>query len=129
MPQTKPTGLIRIVRVPEGEAPQCVRQAWVGLELPCDPYLGYSDAGLDRGVLTGTEAARNRCGFSVPQDWAIAVLEQSDPAAAAWWRRHGFPKEGDGRFGFAEVEAEIVSGVERQRLIEVPEEAMGDPYR
>src|SRR5262245_31416390 len=109
------TGRIRIVRVPEGEAPLEIRQAWVGLVLPCDPYLGYPASGGEQGVCTGRKSARNRYGFGVPQDQAIAVLDIENPQAAAWWRTQGFPR-GDERFCFAEAEAEIISGVQRQRL-------------
>ncbi len=122
------TGRIRIIKIPDGEAPIEIRQAWVGLTLPCDPYLGYPDKGLERGVLTNEEAPRNRCGFSAPQDEAIAILAQSNPKAATWWKEHGFPQP-DQRFGFAEKEAEIVSGVTHQRMIEITDEMQGNRWR
>ncbi len=124
-------GQIRITKVPSGEAPLEIRKAWVGLVLPCDPYLGYPDDGLDRGILSGKEVSRNRCGFSVPQDQAIEILEKEYPLAAAWWKANGFPQGGDKRFGFAEEEAEIISGVTRSkiRLYDEMEGLWGDPNR
>lgn len=125
----KAAGRIKIVKIPAGEAPAKIRGAWVGLILPCDPYLGWPTSdGPDRGVLSGKEAARNRCSFSVPQDEAIRILEESAPEAAAWWREKGFPHSGE-CFGFAEDEAEILSGVTRQKIIHVDEEMRGDPNR
>ena len=115
--QQTATGRIRIMTVPAGEAPLWVREAWLGLELPCDPYLGYPNGELERGVVTGEEAQRNRCGYSVPQVEALAALENTSPQAAAWWRAQGFPQP-DKCFGFAENEAEIVNGVTRQRIRE-----------
>ena len=122
------TGRIIITKMPDGEAPFNILEAWVGLTLPCDPYLGYSDEGLERGVLKNTESSRNRYGFSVPQDQAIAILEKERPEAATWWKEHNFPKTNQ-YFCFAEKEAEIVSGVTRQKIIEVTDEMMGNPNR
>lgn len=122
------TGRIRIVKTPDGEAPLEIREAWVGLVLPCDPYLGYPDEGMERGVLNNKEAPLNRCGFSVPQDQAIAILEQKKPEVAKWWKEHGFPQVNE-YFGFAEKEVEITSGITRQRIIEVCDEMTGNPNR
>ena len=121
-------GRIRIVRVPAGEAPLFVRQVWVGLELPCDPYLGYPSGGMERGVLSGQESLFNRCGFSVPQDEALDILEAVSPPAAQWWKEHGFPREGQ-YFGFAQDEAEILSGVSLQQLTVYTDEMQGNPDR
>ncbi len=128
MQTTRLTGRIRITKVPNGEAPLRIRQAWVGLILPCDPYLGYPDNGCEQGVLSKKTNSRNRCGFSVPQDQAIAILKQKEPDIAKWWKRHGFPKANQ-CFGFAEEEAEILNGVTRQKIIHVSEEMMGAPSR
>jgi hypothetical protein len=116
MNEQQSMGWIRVVHIPGGEAPFSVRAAWVGLELPCDPYLGYSTPGMERGALTGIPAERNRRGVAVPQAEALRILEQVDPRAAAWWNEHGFPR-GDERFLFSEDEIEIISGVTAQRMV------------
>lgn len=125
---TEATGRIRIKTTPEGEPPLEIREAWVGLVLPCLPFLGYLGTGSKKGVLTGAELQDNRCCFSVPQNEAIAILEQHNPDAAKWWRQLSIPQSGR-YFCFAEDEAEILSGVTRQKITHVTEEMRGDPNR
>lgn len=122
------TGRIRITKVPAGEAPFEVRRAWVGCVLPCHPHLGYPSGGLDRDVVSDKERTRNRIGFSVPQDRAIIILRRYQPWAERWWRRHGYPKLGE-CFCFGENEAEILSGVTHQKIIEVTDDMQGKPSR
>jgi hypothetical protein len=124
MATTLPTGSISIVRIPEGEAPLWVRQAWVGIILPCDPYSGPSE---DRGVLSGKHS-KTRSDFSVPQSEAIGLLEEHNPEAAKWWKRRGFPK-GDECFGFSKSDAVILSGVVPPNVHQVTDEMMGDRFR
>lgn len=124
-------GKIRITKTPAGEAPPEIRKAWIGLTLPCAPYLGCPVHGLEQGVLTGKPAGCLICGrngFSVPQDQAIAILEKERPEAAAWWKEKGFPQT-DGYFGFSAEEAEIVHGVALQKIREVTDEMLGSPER
>ncbi len=129
MPQQKATGIIRIVKVPSGEAPLEIREAWVGLELPCDPVLGLADIGHRIGAVSGKRLP-NQYGFSVPQKEALDILEQSKPAVAAWWRSRGCPRtDRYNCFSFEESCAVVVSGVTRQTLVEVRDEDRGDPYR
>lgn len=112
--------MIEIVRIPAGEAPEWVRQAWVGLVLPCDPYLGYG-MNPEKGVLLLKENGgiqRKRFSFAVLQKDALGILRNYSPNAAAWWRIHGFPRDipGEDRFSFAEDEAKVVQGgVSRQQ--------------
>lgn len=122
------TGRIRIVRMPDGEAPAWIRDAWVGLILPCSPYMGYPDDGMSHGVLTGERNEANLSGFNVPQGQAIDLLELQRPTAAAWWRDHGFPKR-NGLFQFGEECAEVVSGVTRQKIVQVQDDDQGNPFR
>lgn len=121
-------GRIKIVKVPDGEAPLAVRRAWVGLVLPCHPFMGWPDEGKDRGVISGKEATRNRRGFSVPQDVAIEFLAKKDPDAAKWWREKGFPVKGE-FFGFGVDEAEILEGVTERKIVWVGEDMQGQPTR
>ncbi len=87
---------VRIVRTPMGEAPDWVREAWIGLELP----LAHLEEVAVRttGVLTGprtwlgywwgrlTGRFEIVSGYVVKADRAIDLLSQSRPDAAAWWR-------------------------------------------
>ena len=118
-------GLIRIIKTPRGEAPESIREAWVGLELPCHPTLGFCDG---HGLLSGKPLEKRQYAFRVPQTEALEILHGSNPVAATWWRAHGFPQE-DQCFGFAEDEAEIIRGVRRQSIIHVEDDMQGDPYR
>lgn len=124
---TTKQGRIRIIKIPDGEAPLYIRAAWVRLILPCDPYFGHPDLVIETGVLSD-EPKPSRSSFGVPQDMAISILRESNPQAALWWNQRGFPQPG-GYFGFAEDEAEIIEGVTRQQAIEVTEEMMGQPDR
>ena len=63
---------IRMIAVPPGDAPEWVRNAWVGLELPLVP-----DAPDNRDMVYSHEA--------------VAVLAAANPNAADWWRAN-FPK-------------------------------------
>lgn len=95
--------LIRITHVPPGEAPEHVREAWVGLTLPLaqvDVPQPHTCATV--GVKTNTAGLlhRIRTAFRIPvkeEVWegyivevipAIAILHGSNPGAAAWWKRH-----------------------------------------
>lgn len=47
-------GTIRIIARPPGEAPQAVREAWIGLELPLPPgRSGHRRGWLTTGVVSG----------------------------------------------------------------------------
>jgi len=95
---TPPARKIRIVRAPVGEAPEWVREAWVGLELP----LHESDETTVEtgGVLSGPWTpfgywwARLRgkshrtTGYLVHSARAIQILARTRPDAADWWRTH-----------------------------------------
>jgi hypothetical protein len=90
------TPSVKIVRAPAGEAPQWVREAWVGLVLP------LKETGLKTmpsiGVLSGPKSALGwlwtsltgapiTCtGYLTPAARAIEILERMRPEAAAWWR-------------------------------------------
>ena len=92
---------IRIVACPPGEAPQAVREAWIGLDLPLPPGRG-SRQGRWRGfgVLSGPRAwwqelipillgrVRRHNGYAVNALEAVNRLALKDPEAAAWWRQH-----------------------------------------
>ncbi|MCX6721848.1 MAG: hypothetical protein NTY04_01510, partial [Candidatus Staskawiczbacteria bacterium] len=102
------TGLIRIVRMPAGEAPPWVRQAWVGLTLPCCSEMAFFPSS---GVVTD-KPVKDRLGVSVPHKEALEILKKRSPKAASWWKSSGFPKQPPNDcFMFSENEVKIVSGV------------------
>jgi hypothetical protein len=93
-----PAFKVRIIRAPIGEAPEWVREAWVGLELPL-VHLGEVTVETG-GVLTGprswlgywwarlTRRLEVVSGYVVRSDRAIILLSGSRPDAAAWWQTH-----------------------------------------
>jgi hypothetical protein len=88
---------VLITAVPPGEAPEEIRQAWVGLVLP----VAEGESGPTElpgfGVLSGRPEPFNclwrrflgrtttAIGYAVPADTAVAILERASPKAAAWW--------------------------------------------
>ena len=93
MSEASPT--VRIVARPIGEAPEWVRDAWIGLTVPLlcpGPRTLRSvgvlseDSFLRRlvGWLAGRPAIVN--GYVVNAKIAVDLLEGHAPQAAAWWR-------------------------------------------
>lgn len=92
-------GRIRIVRRPEGEAPEWVRDAWIGLELPllapnpmtCRIVGGVLTMPKTRfGYWLAMLAGRSRLftGYLVDANRAVQRVEARNPTAAIWWRAH-----------------------------------------
>lgn len=82
-PPPPPTVLVRVTSVPDGEAPEWVRQAWVGLVLPA----------VDRRPVPGIEVLSERQSvapaYQVNTSVALTLLEVGERTAAAdWWREH-----------------------------------------
>lgn len=117
---TEDEGRIRVIRVPEGEAPQWVRRAWVGTVLPCDPVAGWPPCPL-RGVLSGKPLPPQLV-FAVPHQRALRILldfKQQD--AYRYWRLLGYPQP-DGYFAFGINEVEFLGEEkEREKFIHVTE--------
>ncbi|MGE0485994.1 MAG: hypothetical protein AB7Q81_17740 [Gammaproteobacteria bacterium] len=82
--------IARITATPPGEAPEVVREAWVGLALPVVGHYAATDGAHDSppsGVLSGApESYSDDGGQSVPALAAFAVLHAAAPEAAQWWR-------------------------------------------
>jgi hypothetical protein len=94
------TAWIRIIAPARSEAPEEIRQAWVGIVLP----LAANQQGLVSrrcvGVVSGPRhwvgqwalalggRGRTERGFLVDAKKAIELLEQHNPAAADWWKRN-----------------------------------------
>lgn len=71
----------RIIATPPGQAPEWVRQAWIGLELTIS-----SAPGIQTGITGGK--AENLGGFSAYGQDAIDLLREKNPQAAAWWKNN-----------------------------------------
>ena len=89
---------IRIVRRPDGEAPESVREAWVGLVLPVVSDLQESVNLRTSGVRSGPRnvfsslvfvllrRGTKKRGYAVDTAEALDILEKKNSAAARWWR-------------------------------------------
>ena len=97
--------MIEVVALPHGEAPEDVRRGWIGCIMPCEPECGHVPVYVE-GALSGPSLEKI-AGFSVPQEAALAVLEQNAPQAAEWFRQHGFPHT-DKCFRFKNEEVKVV---------------------
>ncbi len=131
MPQAttqKPMGHIKVICLPVGEAPYKVRKKWIGLVLPCDPFIGAPQGNTLRGVVSKKTTISFASGVSVPQDKAIEILEKWNRKAAKWFKDNGFPKPGE-YFNFAEEEIQILDGVTRQEVVKVEDDDWGNPWR
>jgi hypothetical protein len=76
---------IRIVGTPPGEAPEAIRGAWVGLELPLAP----GETGLrplQQFEVVSLQAAGVERGYLVDGRRAVELLAAHNPKAAAWWQ-------------------------------------------
>ncbi len=109
------TGRIRIIKTPAGEAPEEIRQKWVGLELPCEPIAGSNALVQEYGTVSGKNDARRRITVSVPQDLALLVLAQRFPEVVEYWTGVGYPRRGE-HFGFGFDEVELIDGVTVNRI-------------
>jgi hypothetical protein len=86
--------------VPPGEAPEWVREKWVGLKLPLAQSTADSRIVMAGGVLTAPRSFFARLvalftgrfhpaeGYVVDATAALSVLEAAHPEAAAWWKEH-----------------------------------------
>lgn len=99
---------VMIIKVPQGEAPEWVRQAWVGLVLPCTGTTLSSS-----GVLSGQLVDHGE-GFRVPQQEACEILTKASPVAAKWWKDNGYPRPGRA-FVFYEDEVMVLEGEHNQQ--------------
>ena len=89
---------VLIIATPPGEAPQKVRESWVGLKLPIEG--GGPQRLFAKGVITGPTSfwgsllsmlfgwTKQREGYAVDAAKAVAILKEKSPEAAAWWKKH-----------------------------------------
>lgn len=95
--------LIKIVRLPKGEAPEEVRKAWVGCKLPITDFAEFH---LAEEVLS--RKPRLKKGFFVHALSALAILKEKSQAAAEWFERN-MELTSSNYFCFNEKECEIIS--------------------
>lgn len=89
---------VKIIATPPGQAPQTVRDAWVGLTLPvkggqAETKLGSGVTSLPKsfwGLLFSIFVGRTKPvrGYTVDALTAVEILEKKSPQAALWWRRN-----------------------------------------
>jgi hypothetical protein len=72
---------IKIIAIPPGQAPEWVRQAWIGLKLSAVPSTA---TGRQIGVRGGRP--ENLGGYEVYGNEAIELLKKKNPEAAQWWK-------------------------------------------
>jgi len=90
---------VRIIARPAGEAPEDVREAWIGLELPVlSGLFGGRRLVSTSGVLSGPSTWPQRLlalvrgrfdirsGYAVNALEAVTILGKKSPMAASWWR-------------------------------------------
>jgi hypothetical protein len=85
--KNRPVATLRIVRTPSGEAPEEIRRAWVGVELPLRRGETKPGAHQTVGVLSH-QAPEMITGYAVDGRAAVKVLASHSSEAAAWWREH-----------------------------------------
>jgi hypothetical protein len=78
---------LRIVRTPHGEAPEEIRRAWVGVELPLRRSETEPGTHLTEGILSRGDLV-SAAGYAVDGRAAVKALESHAPEAAAWWRKY-----------------------------------------
>lgn len=83
---------IHITNRPDGEAPEWVRKAWIGLFLP----LAYETSNTGRGVLTHELSPQRGVKYAVEYEVALQRLAEVSVEAAQWWKNN--TRLGPGRF-------------------------------
>jgi hypothetical protein len=91
---------IRIKSMPPGEAPEHVRRAWVGLEIPVPPRAAGRRSFRGVGVLSGPKSrlgallavlfgrTEREVGYLVSSKTALELLAVRSPEAVDWWRQN-----------------------------------------
>jgi hypothetical protein len=78
---------LRIIGTPPGEAPEEIRRAWVGVELPLRRSETVPGTHLTEGVLSRGDLV-SAAGYAVDGRAAVKALASHAPEAAAWWRKY-----------------------------------------
>lgn len=105
------SGVIRVTRIPDGDAPLWVREKWLGLDISTRYFVSKNDE--VKGALTGEVKTPHAC-YLVHQDEALKALTEKSPDAAKWWHEAGFPRATDPYFAFAADDVEEIVPVTRR---------------
>ncbi len=76
---------VRVVDTPPGEAPESIRRAWVGVQLPLRRWEARAGMHRTEGVLSQQHRGTGT-GYAVNGRAAVEALASHSPEAAAWWR-------------------------------------------
>lgn len=76
-------GRVRVFDIPPGEAPDWVRRAWVGIELPTQNRIPKP---IEVIQMSTGEPAGEWVGYAVSGIAALAAVAAVNPGAAEWWR-------------------------------------------
>lgn len=76
---------IEIIKIPVGEAPRWVRQAWVGLILPLSENVPKKGFFVGVQTVDIINTPENEV-YDVEEKIALQILETKNPQAAKWWR-------------------------------------------
>ncbi|MFA5375394.1 MAG: hypothetical protein WC455_06550 [Dehalococcoidia bacterium] len=92
---------IRIIAVPPGEAPEHIRQSWIGVVIPLPPPPFDEKRSIpSAGVLSGPKTplgqisallrgkGTKRYGYAVETLDAVGALAEKNPEAAQWWYKN-----------------------------------------
>ncbi len=77
-------GVLRIVALPPGEAPEKIRRAWVGVAIPLRRAASQPVTQDSVGVLSKEKMGR-MTGYALTGSEAIQALRARSQKAAAWW--------------------------------------------
>ena len=111
-------GIIKIVKIPQGEMSLEIRKAWLGIEMPC-LFIKLCDKPI--GLLSRERLSQCQNSYVVLQEHAIAALEQKRPRIGKVWRESGFPRSPTAAFSFRQDEAvEIKPVTDQSPKIAVP---------
>jgi hypothetical protein len=78
---------IEIIARPPGQAPEWVRDAWIGIKLPVSEEQPGLDATL-RGVVDLENTSENANGYAVDGFEAFDLLKKHNSDAALWWQEN-----------------------------------------
>jgi len=97
---------IKFVSTPTGQAPEWVRNAWIGVEVETFDTSGPND--ILRGVKGGKADQSNIGGYKVSTKEAVEAVRKTNPEAAKWWDKN-LPTSVFSTLVFGKVFCEVIS--------------------